>query len=241
MIELPNNKVCYNLPEQVAANLANIEYLAEHYKNLDEAVASWPSYKAEWDQFEIDYANWTSTLEGYLTSMSSAAVSAIAGQNIAPANISATNSVSAPSITGDSIVELMSGYTISYYSDLDTWYKKFNYIGIVKNGNKLTLVVNLTLKKLATTTDMNPKICGFNVPQEIADLLFPVTLAGYDWLDQKVVSAFSSANSFVSVPAVLSKGTNRINIQMFLGSLVQDTEYVLRIESTFLLSDNLAA
>ena len=36
MIQLPNNKKCYNLPEQVAQNLLNIQYLAEQYKNIDE-------------------------------------------------------------------------------------------------------------------------------------------------------------------------------------------------------------
>ena len=98
MIKLPDNKKCYSLPEQVAQNLLNIQYLAEQYKNIDALPAVWQTYKEEFDREIETFGDWTTTFEGwdntlstYLANMSSAAVSAIAGQDIAPKTVSQTN------------------------------------------------------------------------------------------------------------------------------------------------------
>lgn len=102
MIELPNKKKCYNLPEQVAQNLLNIQYLAEQYKNIDELPSIWADYKTAFDADLHTFEDWTTTFEGwentlatYLANMSSAAVGAIAGQNIAPANVAASGTLTA--------------------------------------------------------------------------------------------------------------------------------------------------
>ena len=131
MIELPNKKKCYNLPEQVAQNLLNITYLAEQYKNIDALPTIWQTYKEEFDRELETFGEWTTTFEGwteslstYLANMSSAAVGAIAGQNIAPANVAATGN-----ITADSIIENMSGYSAVLGSDTNFTYEKV-YVGV---------------------------------------------------------------------------------------------------------------
>ena len=98
MIELPNKKKCYNLPEQVAQNLLNIQYLAEQYKNIDALPAIWQTYKEEFDNefdtfegWERTFGGWETTLETYLASMSSAAVGALAGQDVSVRTITQTN------------------------------------------------------------------------------------------------------------------------------------------------------
>lgn len=52
-IKLPNDKICYNLPEQVAANAENIASLAEQ----------WNDYKTELD---TDWGNYKTVFDGYI-------------------------------------------------------------------------------------------------------------------------------------------------------------------------------
>ena len=244
MIKLPNDKVCYNLPEQVGVNAANIKYLAETYKNLDEIVATWPEYKAEWDQFVIDYAGWTDTLANYLTDMSSAAVSAIAGQNIAPANVAATASVSAPSITGGAIIEDMVGYSFSTYGTNPTGLTiTFTYAGMVKNGNKLTLALAGKIQRSGTLSPQNTNAILFTIPQEVYDKLFETTISGNTLLTTKGLELYNTYSSHITVPAILSKtSAHTLRLVIYsLNSMTDGTEYTFRYEETFLLSDNLAA
>lgn len=235
MIKLPNDKICYNLPEQVAANAENVRYLAETYKNLDEQVATWPEYKAEWDQFAIDYANWTATLEDYLTNMSSAAVSAIAGQNIAPANVAATGNITSPSI-----IETMTGY--SFDKSIVDSEVSLVYVGACKNGNKLSFVVFGTCN--FTALGSTKSLGRFNIPQEINDKIFPFTLNGVDLIDIKHVDCFKTqyASDNASIRMTKGSGANP-PLYVFMDAssgLSTSTTYVFRFEATFLLSDNLA-
>ena len=98
MIELPDKRKCFNLPEQVAQNLNNITYLAQVFAEIDSLPAEWRAYKDQFDADKLIFEGWTTTFEGweltlatYLANMSSAAVSAIAGQDIAPKTVAQTN------------------------------------------------------------------------------------------------------------------------------------------------------
>ena len=98
MIQLPDNRKCYNLQEQVAQNLNNITYLAQVYAEIDALPAEWRSYKAEFDAEKLIFEGWTTTFEGwdttlatYLANMSSAAVGALAGQDVSVKTIEQTN------------------------------------------------------------------------------------------------------------------------------------------------------
>ena len=98
MIELPDKKKCFSLPEQVAQNLRNITFLAEQYKNIDALPAIWQVYKEEFDSEMETFEGWTTTFEGwdntlstYLANMSSAAVSALVGQDVKVKTIEQTN------------------------------------------------------------------------------------------------------------------------------------------------------
>ena len=113
MIQLPNNKKCYNLPEQVAQNLLNIQYLAEQYANIDELPSIWADYKTAFDADLHTFEDWTTTFEGwentlatYLANMSSAAVGALAGQDVSVKTIAQTdaNYNSAPYISDSTAV-----------------------------------------------------------------------------------------------------------------------------------------
>ena len=256
MIQLPNNKKCYNLPEQVAQNLANITYLAEEYKNIDELPSIWQTYKETFDAEQETFGEWTTTFEGwdttlatYLANMSSAAVGAIAGQNIAPANITATNitatNISGTAVTGDSIIENMSGYAMEVIDDTPNISVTGIYASIVKNGNKLTLVFFLKLNRSGAVSPgyLQTKLLA-GIPASIGAKLYDYSIGGLpNVLSTFKGTAYKAYDSSIDLDCVLYKYSNTslyINIYG-VNDLDLNTDYLLRIEQTFLLSDSLLA
>ena len=142
--------------------------------------------------------------------------------------------------TANTIIENMEGYSATPSNNLDTWDKTFHYVGVVKNGNKITFAICIRLKKLSTTTDNNPQIVNFTIPSSVGNKLIPVSVGGYLYLDNRKILAYNTPTSAIEVTALTTRsGTTNVNVQFHLGSLVQDVDYVLRHEITFLLSDNL--
>ena len=244
MIQLPNNKKCYNLPEQVAQNLLNIQYLAEQYKNIDELPAIWADYKTAFDADLHTFEDWTTTFEGwentlatYLANMSSAAVGAIAGQDIAPANVNATTKVEAPLITGDNIVEKMSGYS-AVVRTVANWTFEKVYIGAVKTGNKLTFVVALNITKDDASAISNPTMIELWMPSAIGAKLYPNSVS---CLSNQRVPAYSNFNTFVGLDSFMTKNSDSLSyLAINNGSdLTVGQQYYYRFEVTFLLSDSL--
>ena len=251
MIQLPNNKKCYSLPEQVAQNLLNITYLAEQYKNIDELPAIWADYKTAFDADLHTFEDWTTTFEGwentlatYLANMSSAAVGAIAGQNIAPANITAIN-ISGTAITGDSIIENMSGYTMEVIDDTPNIAVTGIYASIVKNGNKLTLVFFLKLNRSGTMSPdyLQTKLL-VGMPESVGAKLYDYSIGGLpNVLSTFKGTAYKAYDSSIDLDCVLYKYSNTsIYLNIYgLNDLDLNTDYLIRIEQTFLLSDSLLA
>ena len=243
MIQLPNNKKCYNLPEQVAQNLLNIQYLAEQYANIDELPSIWADYKTAFDADLHTFEDWTTTFEGwentlatYLANMSSAAVGAIAGQNIAPANVAATGN-----ITANSIIENMSGYSASIATITNLTIENV-YCSAVKNGNKVTFVVALNLTRTDTITSATELVL-FTIPQAVGEKLYPTLVGGGNFLSNKIVPAFSAHSTYVNTCSyVIKHNSTRIDFGMAtaqLNNLTLNTKSYWRYEVTFLLSDDL--
>lgn len=241
MIQLPNNKKCYNLPEQVAQNLLNIQYLAEQYKNIDELPAIWQSYKEIFDGEQETFEGWTTTFEGwdetlatYLANMSSAAVGAIAGQNIAPGNVASTGT-----ITANEILENMSGYTFTKGTTANITYE-FNYAGVVKTGNKITFAVACSVTRTDDVGNNSFTLGSFSIPLAISNKLYPQI--GSSVLCGVQIYLYASYNSGITLPVSFIKWSN-INIPVNVyeaQTMTLNQKYYLRFEATFLLSDNLA-
>ena len=142
--------------------------------------------------------------------------------------------------TANSIIENMSGYSFAKASD--TSYNTFSYVysGAVKNGNKLTLVIAFNVTKLISTS---AGICGdFTVPSSVFLKLYPVSISGNSYLVRgKVQASDQSDLSYYDVPFSCYRGNNStIRFTFNNGNIpVNGTAYV-RIEVTFLLSENLA-
>lgn len=160
----------------------------------------------------------------------------IAGKDIEPDDISATGK-----ITGDEIVENMSGYDMSI-DTTSTLTLNGVYGGVVKNGNKLTLVLALNI----TRTDLeggSVPVVSIDIPLSIYNKLYPTTIGGYDALDFRMVNVIKQAdNSSIPIGFLTLKQDNKMYV-FIQGETVNDLPLnaivYARLELTFLLSDNL--
>lgn len=143
------------------------------------------------------------------------------------------------------VVEVMEGYAATLGTNAA--FRITNvYNGAVKNGNKLTIVSAVKLTRTATATG-NLQIVAFTIPSNIGNKLYPVPIGGYNWgLAYMPISAMSTIQTGVTQNAYIEK-ENNTTLRIFLlnaatlNNLQEGVEYYVRIEATFLLSENLVA
>lgn len=152
-------------------------------------------------------------------------------------NISGT--LNATKVTGDEIIETMSGYYAELPSTTGWTFEKV-YIGAVKNGNKLTVVVAVNATK-GVGAISNPILARINIPASVGNKLYPATVGQYQFLDNRVINAWSSYGNNIDVICYIDKTSNtRITfVADNTTNFVQDTKYYLRYEATFLLGESL--
>lgn len=145
-------------------------------------------------------------------------------------------------ITGGSIIENMSGYAFAAISVTDTPIV-YNYVGIVKNGNKLTIVADASIT-IAATTPWNANAWRFTIPAAVGNQLVPVDGVIMYGILHLYTSVSSSAPK--QVGSVLWKeDATHLRLQLLgispdAGQTTAGTTYRCRYEATFLLSENLA-
>ena len=137
--------------------------------------------------------------------------------------------------TANSIIENMSGYTMTNLSPTIT---KAVYGSTVKNGNKLTIAYAFTINKGVDGTG-NPNLLRVVLPSKIRPKLIPWT---DNLIEQKSVKLFKSQWSSVDLQIAVVKDATGLFLQLYaINNLDAQTDYYGRIEMTFLLSDNMAA
>ena len=244
-----DKKVYRNLQEQVGwltTTVAEIIDITDP-ATIKEAIDKIDTFEDEMAGYALTMQGYADTMGGYALTMqgyasqvdtwtnniSAAAVSAIAGATIAPANVNASGA-----ITGDSIIENMSGYAfvISGAAGLT-----ISYAGVVKNGNKITYAIAGSYTKQAGAT--NVLLGSFNNPQSIYNKLFPSQITNA--IDNKIIGFVRGTANIVNCYAATEKtssGLGRISTTVYgIGSLTDGVTYDFRYEVTFLLSDNLVA
>ena len=109
------------------------------------------------------------------------------------------------------------------------------YLGLVKNGKKLTIVYYFAFEKIATRGQF--AIAQIKVPADVHNKLYP---------DASEVIAYTSVYgaetsiSGANTPMYLDKlSNNRVQIAMYDGGFTNGKTYKCRYEQTLLLSDNL--
>ena len=160
----------------------------------------------------------------------------LTGKDIAPKDVSATGT-----ITGNEIVENMSGYSFEKGDETAGVTRDFVYVGVVKNGNKLTIVNSCYLTfDSAPLGSYGVHLGVLNIPASVANKLYPAQIGTYPFLDVKQVMALESHLKGIPIMCYTEKGTNLIGMTAVANeNLEANKKYYVRLEITFLLSDNL--
>lgn len=154
-------------------------------------------------------------------------------------NLTVSGSISGSAITGDSIIENMSGYSISALAVSNTkWTIDPVYLGVCKNGNKLTIVYALNITRLDSEHDIN--LMQLSLPASVGAALYPTNIGGQNVLSNQVIQAFSGEKAYVNVFGEMYKqGASGVRLWLLGDNLVVNTKYYVRYEVTYLLSENL--
>lgn len=247
-LKLPNDKIVYNLPEQVGVNTENIKYLAEEYKNIDSIPSQYAELKADYDDnikayfdntMKPTFTSWTNTFNGwtiqlgtYLASMSSAAVGAIAGQNIAPANITSSGDISGTNISASNNISASGKIAAPAIEQTAPQYSAtFNFTGasgltassiynrFERIGNILYLIANIQL------TNNTGSTISFDAKKQIAYSATTITdsatrAAIYDINGENLQAAASVDLTLITISDATISTTKTRSSSMFLGKLL---------------------
>ena len=156
-------------------------------------------------------------------------------------DLSVTGDVSGDAITGNSIIENMAGYSFETPS-VEHFTQTGVYAGIVKNGNKLTLCYAVNVQQDGDLPASTISFAKFNLPSDIASKLYPTTIGTYSALDFKKVMGIKTDNTSKDIEILVSKSGNSVVYEIRWNSVSDiptNSNMFLRIECTFLLSDNL--
>lgn len=138
--------------------------------------------------------------------------------------------------TADSIIENMTGYSGETKEPL---IHTPIYAGCVKNGNKLTIVLFTKINFSETPSPAYKTLYSFYIPQSVLNKLYPYPISGINVVANIKVSAFSALTTAVDLYFIVSKYTGQLQLTARnLNALSVDTNYYVRIEQTFLLSEN---
>lgn len=146
--------------------------------------------------------------------------------------------------TANSIIENMpsNSYNFDKLGETNGIERSYNYVGVVKNGNKLTIAISGTLKRTNTSTD-NFTIGDFTMPNIVASKIFTYELSPFDDIVANISAQcwpdFNTSNKKEITVLFQKLGSNFLRINAYSSPLEINTTYVYRIEQTFLLSDNL--
>lgn len=142
-------------------------------------------------------------------------------------------------ITSPSIIEDMVGY--SFFKQTPTTFTEdIAYAGAVKNGNKLTLAVAMTITTTVNSTGFQ-SIGYFKIPAEIMAKVQPIPAFGTNYVDVKLLGAAESVLNYTQVSFLTSKGSEQLYMAIHHPLVPAGKTLFLRYELTILLSENLAA
>lgn len=147
-------------------------------------------------------------------------------------------------VTSPSIIENMNGYSFTSSSAIENIVKEDVFAGVVKNGNKLTIVCACNLTKTAATSGRQ-EFGIFYVPQTVLDKLIPTQIGEYNYLDIRIIQGASTGWSTINMNVYAQKtsaigGGVRLAIDSAgLSNMQINTKYYVRYELTFLLNDSL--
>lgn len=140
-------------------------------------------------------------------------------------------------ITAPSIIEDMTGYSVSetHSSQITR-----DYIGICKNGNKLTISVagNIQTGESGITSGTVLQVAYFTIPASVHQKLVPFYS---DFVDVRKVYCFQDIFGGINMDSYVSKtSSNTLSIRFYAPAMTANKKYYFRYELTFLLGENYA-
>lgn len=149
-----------------------------------------------------------------------------------------------PSVKADEIIENMSGYEGDFPTSSANWTRECIYMGVVKNGNKITFVCafNITAEQDAPSNEF--ALGSYTVPTEVYNSLYPSSVGGASLLAKANIGLTPANDYHLSKDAIcyFQKYTdNKLSFALALdaSSILEGSTYFGRVEFTFLLSDSL--
>ena len=95
-----------------------------------------------------------------------------------------------------------------------------------------------------TDTTGSTQILGeLTIPESIGNKLYPTNVGGNNFLANQIISCFSTETTHIDLPAYITKPSStriRFNLDTTY-SLTVNVKHYVRMEATFLLSENLAS
>lgn len=142
------------------------------------------------------------------------------------------------------VVEVMAGYSLTNETKANITNTPL-YQGICKNGNKLTIVLFSKLNRSGSVDYDYYNSNTITIPYSLGIKLVPYYLAGGNTslLFNGKFSAFKDGTDAKEVFFTISKSSDTLLRANFYGinTLDLNTDYIVRAEVTFLLSENLAS
>ena len=145
-------------------------------------------------------------------------------------------SINAEKVTGDEIVENMEGYSFSVKEETG-WTKDIAYAGVVKNGNKLTLVISGNYMRTSESADAYVELGKFTIPKAVNDKLYPIFQS---FIDFRIIEVFVSLGDSTPVRVYTDKTDDTHLTMNAYANTTVNKSYNYRYELTFLLGENLA-
>ena len=158
-------------------------------------------------------------------------------------NVNISGTLDARKVTGDEIIEKMTGYSFTQTGFAGATITPV-YVGASKTGNKLTLVyfAKISLNE-ASETEIYGKAGYFTIPATIGEKLYPSKIgsSNQNALANGYIEVFRQYEASKSLPYICTKTSNtQIDLWLYRVDRLDPTyDYNVRLEFTFLLSDNL--
>lgn len=152
------------------------------------------------------------------------------------------NVVDGTKVTGNEIVEKMTGYSFNKTASTSDFELSYNYASVCKTGNKITFAIFGNFKRLSEALLSNVRLGIFNIPSTIGEKLYPIQLSGVNTLGA-ILTNFANGITAKNEHALSAFKMNNTQIGIFLydfSAFEVGTNYVFRFEMTFLLSNNMA-
>lgn len=136
------------------------------------------------------------------------------------------------------VIEVMTGYSLNSTGG------QFSpdYVGISKNGNKLSIAFNGVVTTQAAHPDGGYALVRFNMPISIGNKIIP----HFETLLSNINISVLEGNNQWATPTTgivrcVKFSAYQLQFYLLASNLNVSSSYYIRVETTFLLSDNLAA